>query len=225
MKKEIQIKVPTDWSAVTLQTYLDLQKDLKTYGETEEGYVACLFHHLTGFPVEWIKSLDIDTFISIKNDLVGFMGNVELPLKKFVHIDGVEYGFEPNLSKMAYGAYLDIVNYDTFQIDDNWSKVMSILYRPVTKRMGDLYEIKDYDGDIDGVKFLNVGMDTHWGALFFFVRILTELLNDTLNSLMEQVEIPHNIKSILAENGKTTPLSFNSPVEILERLKKLQSFP
>ena len=225
MKQEIKITVPTNWSAVTLQTYLDLQRDLKTYGETEEGYVACLFHHLAGFPVEYIKSLDIDTFTSIKNDLVGFMGNVELPLQKIIHIDGVEYGFEPNLSKMVYGAYLDIVNYDTFQIDDNWSKVMSILYRPVTKRMGDLYNIADYDGNIDSVKFLNVGMDVHWGALFFFVRILTELLNDTLNSLMDQVEIPHNIKSILAENGKTTPLSFNSPTEILERLRKLQSFP
>ena len=81
--------------------------------------------------MEYIKSLDIDTFTSIKNDLVGFMGNVELPLQKTFQIDGVEYGFEPNLSKMAYGAYLDIMSYDTFQIDDNWSKVMSILYRPI----------------------------------------------------------------------------------------------
>jgi hypothetical protein len=216
MKQEIKITVPTQWSAIPLKKYLALQDDIKVYGENEEGYIACLMHHLCGFNVEYLAQLDTETFTHIKNDIVGFMGKTELPLQRFIKINGVEYGFEPNLSKMAYGAYLDIAKWDTFTINENWAKIMSILYRPVTSKVGSLYEIKPYDGDGKEELFLEVGMDVHFGALFFFVRLLTDLPNYILKSLMEEAEIPHNIKSILEKSGKIIPPLSNWRMETLE---------
>lgn len=216
MKQEVKITVPTQWSAITLKTYLELQRDLKVYGEQEEGFIACLMHHLCGFNSSYLHQLDTETFTSIKNDLVGFMNNTECELQRLIEIDGVEYGLEPNLSKIAYGAYLDIVKYDTFTIDDNWANIMSILYRPVTKKQGSLYNIKDYDGNIDGDKFLSVPMNVHFGALFFFVRLSTDLPSVILKSLTDTEKIPHNIKSILDVNGKTTPQLSNWRMETLE---------
>jgi hypothetical protein len=213
MKQEIKIVVPTQWSAITLKKYLELQKDIKVYGDNEEGYTACLMHHLCDFNAAYISQLDTQTFTNIKNDLVGFMSNTNFELQRIIQIDGVEYGFEPNLSKMAYGAYLDIAKYDTFQIDENWADIMSILYRPIVKKNGSLYEIKDYDGTIDSEKFMNVGMNIHFGSLFFFVRLLTGLPSVILKSLMESEEIPHNIKSILDVSGKITPQLYNLPEE------------
>ena len=216
MKQELKITVPTQWSAITLKQYLELQKDLKVYGEAEEGFIACLMHHLCGFNSAYLHQLDTETFTNIKNDLVGFMNNTECELERLIHIDGVEYGLEPNLSKIAYGAYLDIVKYDTFTIDENWASIMSILYRPVVKKQGSLYDIKDYDGDVDGEKFLSVPMNVHFGALFFFVRLSMDLPNVILKSMTDLETIPHNIKSILDVNGKTThPLS-NWRMETLE---------
>ena len=216
MKQEIKITVPTQWSAITLKQYLNLQRDLKVYGENEDGYTACLMHHLCGFNVEYLSQLDTQTFINIKNDLLSFMGKTDFPLQKFITIDGVEYGFEPNLSKMAYGAYLDIAKYDTFTIDDNWAKIMSILYRPVISKTGALYEIKTYDGYINEDKFLEVGMDVQFGSLFFFVRLLTDLPNSIQKSLMDTEEIPRNIKSILEKSGKITPPLSNWRTETSE---------
>ena len=210
MKQEIKITVPTQWSAINLKQYLNLQRDLKVYGENEDGYTACLMHHLCGFNVEYLSQLDTETFQNIKNDLLGFMGKTEFPLQRFIHIDGVEYGFEPNLSKMAYGAYLDIAKYDTFTIDNNWAKIMSILYRPVTSKTGALYEIKTYDGYINDDKFLEVGMDVHFGSLFFFVRLLTDLPSSIQKSLMDLTEVPHSIKSILEKSGNLTQALSNS---------------
>jgi hypothetical protein len=158
--------------------------------------------------------LDTETFTNIKNDLVGFMGQTDFELQKFITINGVEYGFEPNLSKMAYGAYLDIAKYDTFTIDENWAKIMSILYRPVTSKTGTLYEIKTYDGYINEDRFLEVPMDVHYGALFFFVRLLTDLPSSIQKSLMDTAEIPHNIKSILEKSGKIIPPLSNWRTEI-----------
>lgn len=214
MKKEITIKVPNDWGAVALGPYLNLLDDLKTYGDNENAYVACLFHHLCGFEPQYINQLPLETFTAIKGDILAFMNNTQLPLQKIIEIDGVEYGFEPNLAKIAYGAYLDIANYDTFKIDDNWAKIMSILYRPITKKAGKLYEIEQYKGEVNGDKFLPVKMDIHFGALFFFVRLLTALPSVTLNSLKDMENLPPNIKSILEKSGETIPHSSNSQEEI-----------
>jgi hypothetical protein len=105
---------------------------------------------------------------------------------------------------MAYGAYVDISKYEEITINDKWAEVMSILYRPVTQKLGKFYDTKTYDGHIDGEKWLDVGMDKHWGALFFFVNLLKDLLKDTQKSLMDSEVIPHNIKLILERSGNPT---------------------
>lgn len=203
---QLELTVPTKWSAVTLEKYLDLQRDVKIYGEEQDGYVACLMHHLCGLSPEYLHQIDTETFASIKNDLIGFMGNTELPLQRIIDIDGVKYGFEPNLSKMAYGAYLDITKYDTFTIDENWAKIMAILYRPVSGKVGELYTLRAYTGMESHEPFLKLGMHIHFGALFFFLHLSKELPNSILKSLKDSEVIPHSIKSILAASGKDIPL-------------------
>jgi len=210
MKQEIKIEVPTKWSAVTLRQYLALRKDLETYAGEEEAITACLFHHLCKFPLEYIQQLNIDTYIAIKGDLINFFNNIDMPLQKFIQIDGVEYGFEPDLSRMAYGAYVDISKYETFEINEKWAEIMSILYRPLIKKTGKLYDIKAYDGNIDGEKFMDVPMDVHFGTLFFLKTLLKDLLKDTQRSLTGLTGLPQNIKSVLEKNGNLTQALSNS---------------
>jgi hypothetical protein len=204
MKQEIILKVPTSWEAVTLKDYLALRKDMETYADDNEAVTACLFHHLCHFPVAYLNQMDIDTYINIKKDLEGFFNKADHPLKRFITIDGVEYGFEPNLSNMAYGAYVDISKYETVGVDAKWAEIMSILYRPVVKKAGALYDIKTYDGELYPEKFMDVSMDVHFGALFFFKNLLEDLQKDTLNSLMGLTELPRNIKSVLEKSGVLT---------------------
>ena len=204
MKQEVKIEVPNDWSAVTLKQYLALKKDMDAYEGDEEALTACLFHHLCKFPIQYIQQLDIDTYIAIKSNLVSFFNKADLPLKRIIEIDGVEYGFEPDLSRMPYGAYVDISKYQSIAIDKQWAEIMSILYRPVIKQSGQLYDIKQYEGNIDGEKFMSVGMDVHFGALFFFVTLLKDLQKDTLKSLTDMTEIPPSIKLTLERSGVLT---------------------
>lgn len=210
MKQEIKIEVPTKWSAVSLKKYLALRKDLDTYAGEEEAITACLFHHLCDFPLEYIQQLNIDTYIAIRQDLINFFNNVDLPLQKFIQIDGVQYGFEPDLSRMAYGAYVDISKYETFEINEKWAEIMSILYRPVTNTTGKMYDIKAYDGNIDGDKFMDVSMDIHFGTLFFLKTLLKDLLKDTQKSLTGLTEVPQSIKSVLEKNGNLIQALSNS---------------
>jgi len=207
--KEINLTIPTDYSTISLKKYLSLQKDLDNYRDDEEAMGALILWHLCGLSPEYLKGISIGDYNNIREELEGFINKTELPLQRIIEIDGVEYGFEPNLSQMSYGAYADITKFDKIELDDNWAKIMSILYRPVIKRNGDVYQIKSYNpSETNPAIWQEVGMDVHFGALFFFVRLSIDLLNSTLSSLTE-MEAPHNIKSILARSGQLIQQSMN----------------
>ena len=208
MQKEITLTIPTDWSSVSLKKYLTLQKDMSNYADDEEAQTALMLSHLCGLNAEYINSLSIEDYNKVRLSLEGFISNTEYPLQKIIQLNGKEYGFEPNLSQMAYGAYVDISKFGQLTIDDNWPKIMSILYRPITDKKGDMYSIEAYKGEIDDKLFLSVGMDVQFGALFFFVNLLMDLLSATLKSLKVE-ELPPNIKLILEKSGEITKRLLN----------------
>ena len=201
MKKQIEIVVPKDWSAITLRKYIELTNDLKLYEGDDEAQTAALFYHLCKLEPNVLPKLDAETYLNIKDDLYSFINHNQLDLKKEITLNGVQYGFYPNLSKIEYGAYVDISKYNEMGLDSKWAEVMSILYRPITKRIGGLYEVKAYDGNIDKELWLDVTMDVHFGAWFFFINLSKELLKGILNSTKE-MGLPPNIKSILERSGE-----------------------
>lgn len=206
MKQEITIEVPNDWSAVTLTKYLDLVADLKAYEGEDEATQATLFYHLCGMTPELMHKLDTETFVQIRNHLNKFIQNIELPLKQTFTHNGIEYGFYPNLSKIEYGAYVDIAKLNSAEITKDWAKVMAILYRPITKKLSKGYEVQTYTGEEEFEFFNELGMDIHFGAWFFFINLSLELLSAIPNSMMKKVlEMSPNIKSTLEKNGVTIP--------------------
>jgi hypothetical protein len=216
MRKTLTIEIPTSWKDVTLKQYLALQADLEAYRDDEEAQAALMLYHLCGLDAEYLKKLSAESYNKVRGKLNEFISPETIELQQFVTIDGIEYGFEPNLSKMSYGAYADITKNDTIAIDKNWSKVMSILYRPVTKKQKERYDIQTYDGNIDETKWLDVNMEVHWGALFFFVRLQMDLLNGILKSLKEE-EVPANMRSILARSGELMQQSLSWPMANLKK--------
>lgn len=208
MKKEVKLVVPNDYSAVTLKKYLRLQDDLKNYEEDKDAQTAFLLFHLCGLTPEVTSKLDVNTLGNIKADLQKLLNKQDYDLQRIVKIDGVEYGFEPNLGDMPYGAYLDLSKFESLSIDKNWPTIMSILYRRVTQKMGALYEIESYSGVTEDMeeKWLDVSMDVHFSTFFFFNRTYKALLNDILKSSKEEVlkEVtPHpHIQQIFHESGE-----------------------
>ena len=221
MKQKLTIKVPKDYSAVTLKKYLEFRDAIQPYEDEPEAVEAFAFNLLCGVPVEYIYKIDSETFGKIREDLARFLSNSDYKLQRFITIDGKEYGFEPNLSQMSYGAYLDCTKWDTITIDKNWAKIMSILYRPVTKKVGLLYEIEPYNAIVDEDKFLNTTMDVHFGALFFFIDLLRTLSSSILKSMRDQTEIFPQLNTILERSGNPIVQSTNWQKEILQNSIRL----
>ena len=145
-----------------------------------------MIYHFCNLDFDSIRGLSVESYNLIKSKLNNFDNPENLKLQRFITIDGIEYGFEPNLSNMAYGAYVDISSYEELTIDNNWKKIMNILYRPVEKKEGEFYSIEPYTAKTDWDKWLSVGMDTHWGALFFFVLLYQDLLSGIMNRSEER---------------------------------------
>jgi hypothetical protein len=219
MVQEITLNIPTSYGDISLKKWIELQTEMENYKDNDEAINALILYHLCGLDPLYLEGLDIVSYSAIKGELDRFLANTELPLQKIINIDGVEYGFEPNLSQMAYGAFCDITKYETFSIDKNWIKIMNILYRPIVKKHGDMYSIKPYIPNDDDSKWLETGMDIHFGCLFFFVNLSIDLLNSTLKSTME-MDLPLNIKQILVRSGKLIPQYTNSPMGILQSIRK-----
>lgn len=200
---QVELTVPTSWETITLKKYLAYLKDAENYKDDEEAITAVTLMHFCGIQPDWISKISINDLALLKSKLNQFIGNQECELQRKIYVDGQAYGFEPNLSTMSYGAYLDITKYDTFSIDENWAKIMNILYRPIIMEKAGMYTIKPYDGKDNHEKFLDLGMDIHFGALFFFINLSMDLLKDTLNYSME-MDIPQSIKQILERSGDLT---------------------
>ena len=203
-KIEIEIVVPNDYSGITLRQYLNLQKDIELYKEDEEAMNAALFYHICGIEPKVLHQLDREVFTKVKSQLYSFLGNINFLLQRTITFEGVKYGFEPNLSKMSYGAYLDLTKFPTMGIDEHWPKILSILYRPIERETGALYSISEYKGwkEWETEKWLDVNMDFHFGCFFFFNRLYKDLSLGILNSLKETEGIPPSIKSILEKSGE-----------------------
>lgn len=213
MQKEISLKIPTSYDDITLKQWLTLQKELTNYEGDEDATTALLLYHLCGLEPIWLKGISVEDYNMLKTELGAFIAKTDLELQRFIWIDGVKYGFEPNLSDIAYGAYADITRYGQITIDDNWAKIMDILYRPVESESFGKYRIHTYTGDIQPDKWLDVPMSAHFGALFFLFNLLTDLLSATLKYSME-TEAPLNIKPILQRSGEAMLQLLSSQVEI-----------
>lgn len=225
--KKISIEVPTSWEGITLTQFLNLKKDLELLIDIEdevkreEEYFKLLLIHICNIDTKFIKHIDSETLIHIKAQLFSFMNETECEIQPIIKINGKEYGFIPNLSKMSYAEYLDLTQYDEITIDENWNKIMSILYRPIVKKKKHFYTIKEYTSEEDYEIFNNVNMEIHYGAMFFFINLSKTLANYILKYLVPQyLEQIKKDKTIMRKNGKDILHSINSLTEKLQILTK-----
>jgi len=133
-----------------------------------------------------------------------------------IEIEGKDYGFIPDWAELTTGEYIDL----TKALEDpivNATGIMSILYRPITRKIGDTYEIEEYKGK-KGHLFNEVSASLYLGASVFFYNIRKESLKTSLNSLE---------KALVQNSQKNTAgikLSTFWRGKILPKLKALRSF-
>jgi len=213
---KVELIVPNNLNEVTLGQYQEYIK-LKDLSETELSLKMIeIFCNLKSEQVRYLKATDVRTVVTIISEMFDSKPSLVNTFK----IDGVEYGFIPNLDEMSFGEYIDL---DTFIGDwDNIEKAMGVLYRPVEMRKGNRYHIKEYEaGETEHLKAMP--LDAVLGSILFFYRLGNDLCRIMMNSL-EDTEIKTFQAHLNSEaNGVGTQAFMLSLNQILDDLKISQN--
>ena len=202
-KKE-RYHLPDGWDEINVRQYQQLAKVLEVQDASEieikVSTIAALTE-LTEAKIGKIKLSDID---EVYNYLVNLPAiNEELYL--IIEVDGVEYGFNPDLKNITTAEFTDIDTYLQAGVSDNLHKVLPILYRPVVDYKNGKYRIEEYDYQkaIERAELFrdNVSINTVNGAAVFFYALGQEYQQIILHSLevqakMEKKKIMREMRSM-----------------------------
>jgi len=192
---KLEINVPENLNEITLEQYQRFDKI-----NTEENQDSNFLLHKT---VEIFCGLELKDIATIRiNSIKEILGDIDkvfsekTDLVPTFTLDGIEYGFIPNLDDMTIGEFIDL--------DENlteWEtihKAMSVLYRPINYKKEDKYLIEEYTGLDKAELFKKMPLGIVMGAMVFFYRLNNELLEITLNYLKREVPNQMNTESLAA---------------------------
>jgi len=122
------------------QYYLAAIRD-KKYSDAEKEYK--LYEYFNGE-----KKAKKATLAQIKKHTAALnviFADGELPqFNRIIKINKVKYGLDPSIKDMEGGAFFDLDKLVQDNIELNLHKIIAILYRPITIKIGSRYEVKSY---------------------------------------------------------------------------------
>jgi len=181
---KVNLKIPTSLNEITLGQYQEFSKldnDTEIKPVDIQLKMIEIFCGVSDLVVRNMKATDITEICNILNN----MFDTEHQLVNRFKLNGVDYGFIPELDDMTFGEYVDL---DTFIGDnDNLHRAANVLFRPIEFKRGDRYTIKDYDSDTSEVA-KDFPLDVVLGAIVFFYRLGKDLSVAMMNSLDKKNE-------------------------------------
>jgi hypothetical protein len=224
MKTEIVI--PTSLSEIPLKSYQEFMKVVEK--SNDEEFIGQktieIFCGLKMKDVVKVKWSDVKSLTLHLNEIFKAKPKFQATFK----IDNTEFGFIPNLEDMTFGEYIDLES--NISSVETFHKAMAVMYRPITKKVKDRYEIFEYTGTdefSDVMKFapLNVVL----GATVFFSTLGSDLVQHTLTSLETEIKKNPKIMTLAKErnlinDGDGTIQSMRFLRETLQSLMTLPSW-
>jgi hypothetical protein len=217
---KLQITIPTSLSEITLEQY---QKFLSIAKDNPDG--EFLQHKM----VEIFCGIDLKNAAKISfkdvNEITTNLSNLftqKYDLKRTFKIGNTEFGFITNLDEITLGEYTDLDKYISDW--DMMHNAMAVLYRPITKKLKDKYQIEEYNGSYtycDAMKFMP--LDVALGAVVFFYNLGNELLKSTIHYLENNKEFQNIVNN---HNLEVNGVGIHHSMLLLrETLEDLKIFP
>ena len=193
---KVELSVPSNLESIELWQYQKYMGVVETNKDQEatEFLNLKLVEIFCGVSLKDVSSIRKQDFNKI-TEIIGNAFAEETPLIRHFELDGIEFGFVPNLDKISIGEYIDIEsNLSGFK---NMHKAMAVLYRPVTKKHKDKYQIEEYSGSQEYSEALKyMPLNAALGAMVFFYRLEKDLLNITLKCLEEEKDNKQIIQAL-----------------------------
>jgi hypothetical protein len=188
--------ISTKYSDQTLGTYVDFM----AAGEDTVSQIQAI----TGLKRDDIRKIDMATIDKIVTAYAQGLRQDEKVFKQFIYIDGIKFGFHPNLKSMTFGEWLDLSELSK-NFPHQLPELMCILYRPVTAEINQQYKIEEYDSDVHlkyAPQMRKLNLANVNAALLFFSTLRNDLVSNTPEYLEQELERLKREISQLAEEVK-----------------------
>jgi hypothetical protein len=194
--KAKEFKLIDKWEDVTIETYSKL---MTFTNGTKSSEALATLTELSNIPKELLNQLELKHIVLMLEKLSHLQSQEDTTLKNIIEINGVEYGFMPDLDSISLGMYADIETFIKNGIDKNLPELMAVLYSPIKLKKNDIYIIEPYDGDIRlrAEEMKQMSATQVHSALVFFYHFGSVLLTTLQLSLIEVLQ------------GMKTPLQVN----------------
>jgi len=113
-----EFKLINSWEEVTLEKWLQLI-DFETGTKTEEATETIAA--LSNIPKQLVKELALSDVAVIMSRIAELQQEQDTKLKRIIEINGIEYGFHPDLDSISLGEYADIEQFIKNGIEKNHS--------------------------------------------------------------------------------------------------------
>jgi hypothetical protein len=219
---KIELTIPTSLNEIKLAQY---QKFLSIVKENEESEFLQqkMVQIFCGIDLKDVASIRYKDVAEINQNINNLFTQENKFIQRF-KMGGVEFGFIPNLDEMTTGEYMDLDAYITDW--DTMHNAMAVLYRPITNKLGNKYQIEDYKGSITYADVMkHAPLDVVLGAMVFFYNLGNDLLSSTINYLEMNQEVQNILNKHNLENvGDGIQVSMLLLKETLEDLMKFPSY-
>lgn len=212
---QIEVSIPSTLKEVSLKDYQDF---LLIENPSNDDLLKCILNINTK-ELGKIKDKDVDYLITHINKLF----EQEHKFIPTFNLNGVAYGFIPNLDEITYGENKDVTSY----INEwgNMHKAMAVLFRPLKQKQGHKYLIEEYEGSHKYSEVMKqMPLSVVLGAMVFFYNLTNELLNYIPSYLEKEVAKVQTKGQISQENGEAIQNYIHLLKETLQDLNKLQNF-
>lgn len=195
---KIKLTIPETLSEITLeqfQKYYKLTKD-NEHSEFVNQKTIEIFCNIELKEVAKINYHSVNEILNHFNSL--FQSRLK-HIETF-KLNGITFGFEPNLDKITTGVYVDAESY--LQDIETLHKAMAVLYRPIISKSKNMYEIEPYESSEMYQDIMKQApLDVALGMQVFFYDLGKELLIAMNRYLQQGKLITEQEKQLLEKSG------------------------
>lgn len=164
------MRLPQNLSEVTIEKYIKAINIIENE-DVELVVMLRLLSLFTGKSIEQLVEYPLNELDKNYQHIAKVL-NEKPKFEKTFFLDGKEFGFIPNLEQMKSGEYIDLTN----NLGKDILASMAVMYRPITRKFKDVYDIEKYNGTDNKEIFKNAPISVYLGAQVFFWNLTNDLL-------------------------------------------------
>jgi hypothetical protein len=211
----MKIQVPTEINDITLEQYQKFAL-INTEEQDKEFFMFKTIEIFCGVDISIVSKMRLKDAESISNEVLEVLQQ-NIPFTNKFELEGVKYGFIPDLQQISLGEFIDL---EEGLVDSkSFHKATAVMFRPIIKEAGELYTIDGYEASTEMhhiMKQAPLGIVS--AAIVFFYNIVKELQTDLKAYSQEKQEETMTILESLNSQRSTDGLTLSTLfVEVMQQ--------